>query len=339
MAISLVLAVTVAPLAKAQVTEGAVDYMQQMATSTIKLKDETWQYLKAVTQGRGAGKVEKTRQMLLTELATAKAEVSRMSAFNGDDELRQATLEFLRLWQSVLKEDFDKIMDLEEVAEESYDFMEAYVLAKERANELLDAASDSLEEVQGAFAEEHGIELVEAEDKVSVRIKKTGEALRYYNQIYLIFFKCFKEEAYVLAALTVGDTGAIAMHARNLVSFASEGRGRVDTMSSFNGDVSLKSVMSRLLLFYIKEGEESFPEMASMYILKAELDKSAERLNATKERDRTQADIDAYNTLVDDYNKAIETFNREVELLNGLRKQRLQEYEDAVASFFDRHSG
>lgn len=72
---------------------------------------------------------------------------------------------------TVLKEDFDKILDMEDIAEQSYDFMEVYVLAKELAN---------------------NITLVEGEmDKKSQKINKASNVLEYYNDVYLIFFKSY----------------------------------------------------------------------------------------------------------------------------------------------------
>ena len=38
-----------------------------------------------------------------------------------------------------------------------------------------------------------------------ITIRKASESLSYYNQVYLIFFKCYKQEAYVLDAMQRND--------------------------------------------------------------------------------------------------------------------------------------
>lgn len=77
---------------KAQAPGEAVEYMNQMGNSFTELKDETWKYLKAVTRGQGARRVEKKRQQLIQEVRAKKNEVSKMTGFYSDNSLKNAVL-------------------------------------------------------------------------------------------------------------------------------------------------------------------------------------------------------------------------------------------------------
>lgn len=134
-----------------------VEYMSSLMVPLEKTKDDTWNYLKAVTRGRGGRKVESARQDLLAQLKSSKFEVKKKAAYESDVSLRDAVVNYLELSYIVLKEDFDKILDMEDIAEQSYDLMEAYLLAKEKANDKLSSAFDSVVTVQAAFAEKYGI--------------------------------------------------------------------------------------------------------------------------------------------------------------------------------------
>ena len=121
----------------AQSNKAAVDYMNQFSQSFNELKGETWQYLKSITSGKNSRTVDAKRQNLLNKTNLVKAEVSKKGDFNNDASLRNAVVDYLNLSYTVLKEDYDKILNMEEIAEQSYDNMEAYLLAREKANEKL----------------------------------------------------------------------------------------------------------------------------------------------------------------------------------------------------------
>ena len=58
--------------------------------------------------------------------------ISGLPAFNGDKEYRDTAVSFMKLYYNVLNEDYAKIINLEEISEQSYDDMEAYMMAQEK---------------------------------------------------------------------------------------------------------------------------------------------------------------------------------------------------------------
>lgn len=324
---------------QAQADEHAWRYMNDIFSAIENPKNETWAYLKAVTQGKRARKVENKRQELITEIRNAKYAVQRIRKITPDDSLKNVVVNYLSLSYTVLREDYDKILDMEDIAEQSYDLMEAYLLAKEKANDKLNAAFDEMIVAQKAYASRYGIELVEGEsDKTSERIKSASELLKYYNEVYLIFFKSYKQEIYVMDAMMRNDLSAFEQNAGTLLSYSTEGLEKADTIRGFRGDLELKLQLQEILTFYRKEAEVDFPGMTDFYLKKDNFEKTSKNFESIKQRDRTQQDVDTYNEAVAMYNQAVKESNEVLESNNKERNESLKEWNRAVESFFNRHS-
>ncbi|MBN1187686.1 MAG: hypothetical protein JXB49_35755 [Bacteroidales bacterium] len=326
-------------LSNAQTTPGSVEYMNTMVNTMDQLKGEIWQYLKAVTRGKGARTVENKRQALLGELKKSKSDIGKQGAFNYDDSLRQACIAYLDLSYTVLKEDFDKILDMEDIAEQSYDLMEAYLLAKEQANAKLDAAFKDLQNAHINFADKNNIKLVEAEsDKTSQKIKKANDALKYYNVAYLIFFKCYKQEFYALDAMQRGDVSGLEQNAKTLVTYADEGLKKLDTLQLFHSDGNLKIVAQTTLRFYKKEGENDLPVFVDYYIKKDNFEKVKQNFDAKSKNSRTQEDVDQYNKAVNEFNTVGQKANSTSQAMDNERSKKIDAWNKAVDRFFETHT-
>ena len=322
----------------APINNEAVAYLNKVTAPVNGLKNETWQYLKAITRGRGARKVENKRQKLLNELEEAKRKVKGVGAYQSDNALKKSVVQYLGLTHTVLNEDFGKILNMEEIAEQSYDAMEAYLLAKERAHAKLDSASALMRQAEKNFAAKYGINLIESEaDRTSQKIQRASETLDYYNDVYLIFFKSYKEEMYILDALQRSDISAIEQHGSALISFADEGMGQLKAAGDYQYDASLRLAAQRMLGFYRGEAEKDIPTIVDFYLKKDRFEQMQKKMDAKKKKDVTQADIDQFNKAVSEYNESINSFNARNDALNRKRADRLDEWNKAVKSFFDKH--
>ena len=70
--ISIFLSVCFSGSVSAQTSSEAINYMQDLFGFYEDLNVETWQYLKAVTRGRGARKVENRRRDLMEEIRAGR---------------------------------------------------------------------------------------------------------------------------------------------------------------------------------------------------------------------------------------------------------------------------
>lgn len=320
-------------------SQSSVEHMEELNTAFAELKDDTWKYLRTITKGKSARKSEKKRSQLLDQYKTQISVVKSIKPFEGDASLKEATLKYLNLSYTVIKEDYDKIVDMEAVAEESYDAMEAYILANKRANEKLSTASDELKVAESTFAENNNITLTEGEkDRKAQKIEEAAKMLNYYNKVYLIFFKVYKQEAYVLAAQQTQDIAAFEQNVNALSMEANDALAKLDTMSAYEGDSDLIIAVKKAIEFYKNEAENEFPKVSDFYIKKDNFEKANEIMESKKKKDRTQEDVDKFNKAVSEYNEAVNSFNETNETLNKNRSDMLDEWNKSVESFYKTHS-
>jgi hypothetical protein len=322
---------------QAQQFEHGGQYMDYLFGDHPQYQQSLWSYIKAAAHSKNARKVEKRRRELVTTAYDIKKKVSRQVPYEGDASLRDALATYFDLTYKVLKEDYAKIVDMEAIAEESYDAMEAYILAKEKANDKVDEAGEQLEAAQKAFAAAHNIELVSETSETDKKLEEASAVYHYYNQLYLIFFKSYKQEAYLLTALESNDVNALIQNQNSLKSFALEGLSKLDTVQKFKGDGSIIDAGKEVMGFYLMEADEKVPILANLYLVQDKMEKVQASFEAIQPAKRTQGDVDTYNQVVADYNQAVNDFNDTIQSLNKDRSSHLDNWNKTTDRFIDTH--
>src|SRR5215510_10474201 len=138
--------------ATAQSYETAADYIDYISKANDKLTETYLVYLSAVSHGKSARKVEKKRQEVLTAISDTRFDIMGMPPFKGDRSLKDTTVAYLKILNYIFNDQYGKIVNMEEIAEQSYDGMEAYLLAQEKAQEKLQEASQKQHETLKKFA-------------------------------------------------------------------------------------------------------------------------------------------------------------------------------------------
>src|SRR5438552_18975090 len=110
----------------AQGYENAGDYMDYIGKQNANLSAIYLSYVSAVAHGKSARKVEKRRQEVLNAINDTRFNIQGMSPWKGDKSYRDSTVAYIKLLNIVFNEDYGKIVNMEEIAEQSYDAMEAY---------------------------------------------------------------------------------------------------------------------------------------------------------------------------------------------------------------------
>lgn len=322
----------------AQATSNPAEYMNQIGKEFKAITTDLWDYTSAAAHGKSARKVENRRKELLKTILEAKNKTRKMADFKDDKSLRDSVVSFLELTYNVLNNDYAKILDMEEIAEQSYDLMEAYLLAQEKASEKLDQASEMISAQEKLFAEKHNVNLLEGKDKTSQKLESAGKVSKYYNVIYLIFFKSFKQEAYLLDAMSKNDVNGIEQNKNALAKWAEAGLLSLDSIQAFNGDVTLKTVCKELLTFYKTEANTKVPEMVNYYLKKENFEKIKTSFDAKPQNQRTKADVDQYNKAVNEMNAEANKVNLIHQDLNKRRSVLLDKWNNTVQTFFHKHT-
>ncbi len=317
----------------------AGSYMTYIGQQYREITKDFLSYASAAGHGKSARKVENRRKELIQTVNEARQKVGSMPAFEGDKTLRDSVASYLLITYHILNDDYGKIINLEDVAEQSYDAMEAYLLAQDLAHEKLDKAQERLDVTEKTFADKHKIQLIaSADDELSKKAKKVGEVNRYHRVLYLIFFKSYKQEVYLMDALNKKDINAVEQSKNALMKYSQEGLEKIKTITPFYGDNSLKTACQQALTFYIHECKNLIPSMTDYYLKEENFNKIKKAFETKREKERTKDDVNQYNTAVNDYNKAVGTYNNANTQANNERKKALEGWNKGSESFRDKHT-
>jgi uncharacterized protein (DUF1697 family) len=320
----------------AQQYDNAGDYIGFINTKSEELTTKYMVYLSAVSHGKSARKVEKRRTDVVNSISDTKYEIMGMPPWKGDKSFRDTTVAYLKTLNIVFNEEYGKIVNMEEIAEQSYDAMEAYMLAQEKAYEKLNEASDKQHEAQKKFAAKNNVNLIESVSEVGSKAKTANEVLSHCNAIYLVFFKPYKQEGYMIEAMNRKNLVGMEQDINSLKKMAEEGMEKLKTAAGYNGDESLITACRMMMDFYQSEATRS-ASLADYFLKEENFKKIGKLFESKPPGKRTQQDIDQYNQSVKDINDARKNFNDTNNDLNKERTAALNKWNKSYNDFLDDH--
>ncbi|WP_298419622.1 hypothetical protein [uncultured Kordia sp.] len=335
--IILLLCVLAFQTSSAQKFKNANDYLSFIGKENGKISKSMWKYTKSLAHSKSARKVEGDRKRLLKSLERAMIKINRAKPYEGEDDYKKKVLEYMDLYSSLLKNDYAKIVDMKEVAEQSYDFMEAYILAQELADKRMQEAQQTYANAQKEYAERNNIRLIDKETELGKKMKISNEVFDHKNDVYLVFFKSNIQERFMINALSSQDISAIQQNANALLTIAKEGMMAVDTIDLYKEDTALIKATKTALQFYIDETENTVPKLLEFFLLNEKFETIKTAIDKKASKDRTKKEIDTYNNMVNEINKAVEDFNKTNAKLNKERTKVINQWNEASAKFLSRH--
>lgn len=313
-------------------------YMDAISGAMTDMNKAYMAYMSATAHSHRARKVEKMRQQTLESITNARYKIIGLPYYKGDNSLRQSSIDYVKLCYSVFSDDYAHIVNLEEIAEQSYDEMEAYLLLQEKTNERIKQASDSMDMAEKAFAAKYSVNLISAEkSELSDKIDVAGKLNHYYNEVYLLFFKCSWQDGEITKAINKKDLKNIEQSRNSLDNFAIQGLKALDTLRAFEGDGSLAGACAQALRFYKNMAETELPKVEDFYLKQDNFDKLKTSMDAKPADSRTQQDVDAFNAAVKDINNSVKTYNQGNETMNNGRKTAFDNWNNTEKTFMDTH--
>ena len=313
------------------------EYMTFFSTEYLQIQQDMWDYTRSVSHGRNARTVEKKRAELIASTKNALNRAKNARDYNGDSRYRDSVVRYFYLIDVVLSEDYAKIVDMEAVAEQSYDAMEAYLLARELASDKLQEAGKMIDVEHRNFAEANNVTLIENESKLNQKIEIANLIYDHYNEVYLIFFKSYKQESYLIDAISRNDVSAIEQNRNALLEVTADGLSKLPEVKKYEDDPSMINSTLQLLAFYREEATKNV-DVVIAYLQSVEnFNSIKEAFEKKKQKDRTQADVDEFNNAVNDINASVTAYNTMNEEANKNRGELIDQWNDTAEKFTNRH--
>ena len=323
--------------AVAQDLSTPVSYMAHFNDKIGVVNQTYMNYLSAVSHGKSARKVEKLRGKVVELIFNTRNDVAGTPPFKGDRTLSDAAAAYFKTCYIVFNEDYAKIVNMEEIAEQSFDAMEAYMLAQEKANDKLEQAFKKHGEVYKEFAQKNNVELRESKDALEDKIEKANKVSAYYHPFFLIFFKANKQDVYLTDAINKGDINGVEQNRNALLNYATTGFEQLKGMEAFESDASVLTACKKVMLFYKEMSETKMEAITGFLLAQENFKKVKKEFDAKPAAKRVQADIDVYNKAIDVINKASTAYNKNNNEINKQRTEVLKMWDGAVTRFMDVH--
>ncbi len=316
-------------------TDGPLPHFEGIGKA-IRAVNEKYLVYNSAAAHSSVKKAERKRQDFLAQIDKSRYAVAELSYYKNDRALAKATTDYFKLMTDNMNENYAKIVNLEEIAEQSYDDMEAYLLLRKKVGERMAAAGDSMQLRQEEYCKRHGITINKGNDEMGLKMKQADDVSEYHDNLYLIFFKCTAQENELMKALEKKNITSMEQIKGAMVKYADEGLARLDTTKAFGGDGTLKASCKRSLEFFKKEADKM--SICTDFIIKQEsFDKIKKAFESSATARSNKQEIDNYNKAVNELNKASNNYNQNNDYLNQTRSAIYKDWNESVAAFMDNH--
>jgi hypothetical protein len=313
------------------------DYFNFIKKENGKIGKSIWKYTRALAHSNSPYKIEKDRLRLIKSVEQAITKIKRAKPYQGEEAYKKEVLEYLELYLRLLGNDYAEIVRLKDVADQSYDTMEGYILAQKITDQRILEAQEAYATAQKKYAERNYIQLIDKESELGEKIKTSNTVLDYKNEIYLIFFKSNIQERFLLNGVATADITTIQEHTATLQKTAEEGIQQLANFPAYQQDSSLIEATKIALEFFLEETQNEIPKMVAFFSLNEKFSTIRESIQKKGIKNRTSEEIKQYNTMVEDVNKAAADFNKRNQELNQKRTEIIQQWNEASAKFLSRH--
>lgn len=295
----------------AQEFKTPVEYLEYISKQESEISKNMWKYTKTIAHSKSARKIDATRKNLVKTIQNAKNNINKLKdGYKGDIVYRDQVVKYLSVSEIIINEEYSKIVDMQEVAEQSYDFMEAYIMTRDLVNKKMDDEHQILSDGQKEFAKKYKITLTEGDSELSKKMKISNEVFGYHTEFYLIFFKCYITDLMLSKAIETKDISSIQQNASSLQSYADEGLEKLSKKQPFKNDKALIESTKKSMELYKKVATEYASAVIDFFMFNTKFEEAKASLERKKDNERSKEEIDNFNQMVKEINKKINDYNK-----------------------------
>jgi hypothetical protein len=295
----------------AQSFEHPVAYNNFIVEEMNAIVNKNLEYISQSVHSDNFEAVETKRKNLIQQIQTAYNNISKATPYEKGEKLKAECVEVLNMYKNVFEVEYQEVNILKQSSEGSFESMEAYFTAQDKAEKNLSKATDRFYKAQKSYIKIHNIPTEESdgESELEKQFKAISEVNAYTRELYLIYFQMTKYSSAFLEAVSQDDKGGIDGKRKRLEAAAEQALEKLTKMQGFKGDGGLLNATTKIANFYNELTKNGFVDVVK--VIKA------------KQADLTQDDVDKFNA-------AIELFNTKLPEL-------VAEYNEAQTELMKKH--
>ena len=323
-------------LSNAQDFKNPNDYLTYLGKETDRLTQSLWQYTSAIAHSRNISLLNERRMKLLEDSKLVNQKVNDLKdGYKGDVVYRNQLLEYLFVMDKQINSEYEKINELENGVNKSYEEIEKYTLNRNEENIKIKNLVEELNQYQKVFADKYGIRITENKSDVTNKMKISNDVFNYHSRFYLIFLKINIEESKFIDAIGKYDLDKTNESLKNLKILVNQNLVKLKTLDSYNNDATLYDKTLNFLEFINKEINEFGSSAVSYFKIKQNFE--AIKAKNLAKTDKTPEEVNEYNNAVQEKNFNFKSYMRINDYFNSEREQIIKDWNQEGDRFIDKH--
>jgi hypothetical protein len=251
-----------------------------------EITNRNLEFLQYSVHSDDPAQVGEKRLALIAQLLDAVAQLEKIERFPSDAGMRSEMIGVLKTYLDVFKVDFEHVEKLLVNSQDSYQAMENYMEARERAESRLAEANDRFHAAAEEFAEANRIRLLRGEE--NSEIAQLNALSQYRDQIFLATFRIKKRNDEFRQAMDREDLAEMRTYRERLLEEAEQEVNNLLQLGDFHGNTNYRDAAISEIRGLAQLARDHYPAFITVK------EKQGEGLE--------QADVDAYNAAVDAVN-------------------------------------
>jgi len=270
------------------------NFIMKEVSSTVQ---KNFEYISLSIHSEDYDQLEKKRKEVVDGIADARVHVREMPPLEGDTKLRDEAVDVLNEYKMAFELDFKSILNLKRKSKDSYEAMEAYFEAQDKAEEKVNKATLKLRKAQRAYAEKNNMEIVDSksDDVLERKMNKIIEVNDYWRSIFLIYFKVSKQYDKMWDALSEQKAVPLS-HQRDLtLKLIDQLMPAFKAKPDFHGDSEFRDQTINMVEYYQKVAQFDFSKIIDALNKKSMGHKDVEEINSIISKCNADHERLAYN--------------------------------------------
>lgn len=273
------------------------DYNNFIMKEVITTVQKNFEYIALSIHSEDYDQLEKKRKEVVDGIANAKTHVREMPPLEGDTKLRDEAVDVLNEYKTAFELDFKSILNLKQKSKDSYEAMEAYFTAQDKAEEKVNKATRQLRKAQRIYAEKNNMKVVDSksDDVLEKKMNKIIEVNDYWRSIFLTYFKVSKQYDKMWDALAEQKANPLN-HQRDLtIKLIDQVLPELNRKTDFQGDSEFRNQTINMIEYYRQVADIDFGKISNVLSQKSMERKDVEEVNSIIAKCNADHERLAYN--------------------------------------------
>ena len=267
--------------------KNAGDYNNYIMNEMAVAVQKNFEYISLNVHSDEFEIIDSKRMEVMQQIILSKEKIKVMPPLDGDTRLRDAAVETLGEYQHAFELDYKDVISLKKKSRDSFEAMEAYWKAEDKAEEKVNSATGKLRKAQQTYASKNNMKVADGkeDDELQKKMIKITAVNNYWREIYLLFFKVSKEYNLLWDILPGEKADPLDQQRKIVLKVIDNVLPLLRSKSGFHGDIEFRDQTIDLLEYYQRVASKDFVKIAEVLNKKP-----------------TQEDIDLVNSIINTCN-------------------------------------